>query len=101
MRQKKENEYLKKIKELVLDVLKEEKMRIFIFGSRARGDNQHTSDVDIGFLPYGKIDEKKLTILKEKIEEINIPYKVEIVNFSKVSQSFKIEALKEVILWKD
>jgi hypothetical protein len=39
--------------------------------------------------------------LKEKIENLNIPYKVEIVDFSQVSESFKKEAIKEVVVWKD
>lgn len=95
------NNYLIKLKDLVLRSLKDEKVKIILFGSRARADSRNTSDVDIGLIPYGKIDKKKLLILKEKIEDLNIPYKVEIVDFSQTSESFKKEAMKEVIVWKD
>jgi hypothetical protein len=96
-----ENEYLKKLKELVLTALGEEKVKIVVFGSRARGDSNLYSDVDIGIIPYGKINKTKLVLLKEKVEDLNIPYKVEIVNFTEVSRVFKKEALKEAIVWKD
>lgn len=95
------NDYLIKLKDLVLRALKDEKVKIIVFGSRVRGDSCNTSDVDIGLIPDGEIDKKKLLMLKEKIEDLNIPYKVEIVDFSQTAESFKKEAMKEVIVWKD
>jgi predicted nucleotidyltransferase len=76
-------------------------LQIVLFGSRARGDNYISSDVDIGIIPYGKFDEKKITLLKENVENLNIPYKVEIVDFSGVSESFRKESLKKAVVWKD
>ena len=96
-----ENKYLLELKELVLKELENEKVKVFIFGSRARGDNYIASDVDIGLIPYGSLNTRKITILKEKIENSNIPYKVEIVNFNEVSEDFKNEALKDIERWKD
>lgn len=93
--------YIIKLKDMVLNILIDEKVKVFVFGSRARGDNQHTSDVDIGLIPYDKINRKKVVQLKEEIDDLNIPYKVEIVDFSQVSESFKKEAIKEVVVWKD
>jgi len=94
------NHYLIKLKNLVLSVLKDEQVKVVVFGSRARGDNHYASDIDIGLIPYGKINGKKIAELREKIEDLNIPYKVEIVDFSQASESFKKEALKEVVVWK-
>lgn len=96
-----ENVYLTELKELILTLLGDENIKIIVFGSRARGNNNISSDVDIGLIPYGKINEDKIVLLKEKIEELNIPYKVDIVNFTEVSESFKKEAMKEAIVWKD
>lgn len=96
-----ENKYLSQLKKIVLNELKDEKVKVFIFGSRARGDNYTASDVDIGYVSYGKLDEKKITMLKYKLENSNIPYKVEIVNFNEVSKDFKKEALKDIEIWKD
>ncbi|MEA2066859.1 MAG: nucleotidyltransferase domain-containing protein [Thermotogota bacterium] len=96
-----ENKYILKLKEMVMEFFKYDKVKIILFGSRARGNNYISSDIDIGIIPYGKFDEKKITLLKEKTENLNIPYKVEIVNFMEVSRGFKQEALKKVVIWKD
>ena len=96
-----ENKYIWKLKEIVIEFLKYDKVKVILFGSRARGDNYISSDIDIGIIPYGKFDDKKITLLKEKTENLNIPYKVEIVNFMEVSKEFKQEALKKVVIWKD
>lgn len=97
----KENAYLIKLKKLVLDLLRDEPLRVVVFGSRARQDNQPASDVDIGIIPYGRINKSKLVELKGRIEDLNIPYKVELVDFSQTSDSFKKEAMKEAVVWKD
>lgn len=95
------NKYLEELKNLALEILKDEKVKIILFGSRSRGDNNITSDVDIGLLPYGKIGKNKIVLLKEKIEGLNIPYKVELVNFLEASEDFKKEAMKGAIIWKE
>ncbi len=95
------NKYLAELKNLILEALKNERVKVFVFGSRARGDNYQASDVDIGYIPYDNFDTKKITFLKEKFENSNIPYKVEMVNFNEVSEDFKNEALKDIEVWKD
>lgn len=95
------NKYLLELKDLVLNELKDEKVKVFVFGSRARGDNYIASDIDIGLIPYDNLNSFKISLLKEKIENSNIPYKVEIVDFNKVSEDFKNEALKDIETWKD
>jgi len=91
----------KELKRIVLDFFKEDKIKIVLFGSRARGSNYVSSDVDIGIIPPKKIDSKKIMLLNEKIEKMNMPYKVEIVNLSETSRSFRDEVLKEAVVWKD
>ena len=96
-----EKEYLSIIKEAVVTSLKDDKVKIVLFGSRARGDNQRCSDVDIGIIPVGKFNKDRITLLKEKVEDLNIPYKVEIVNLSEVSGEFKREVMKDAVVWKE
>jgi len=86
---------------MIIDFFKYDKVKVALFGSRARGDNYVFSDVDIGIMPYGKLDRGRITLLREKTENMNIPYRVEIVNFMEVSKEFKEEALKEAVIWKD
>lgn len=96
-----ENKNLIILKELVINSLKDEKVKIILFGSRSRRDDYPASDVDIGIIPSGQIDKRSITILREKIERLNIPYKVDIVNFSEVSPDFKREALKDAVVWRN
>ena len=92
---------ISELKKVVIAQLKNENVKIMLFGSRARGNNYPYSDVDIGILPSGRFDERKLTLLREKIENLNFPYKVDIVNLSEISDAFKIEIQKDAIQWKD
>ncbi len=92
---------MEKLKEVTISAFEGENVKIVLFGSRARQDNHVVSDVDIGLIPFGKLNKKKVILLKEKVEELNIPYKVEIVDFSETSLDFKKEAMKEAIIWKD
>ena len=101
MRKLQKNFALEKIKSEVLRAFQDENMSIFLFGSRARDDFRPSSDVDIGFIPKGKFDKSKLVLLRETLENLNIPYKVELVNFSEQSESFTKEALKQIKRWKD
>ena len=95
------SKYMAQLKKMVLDFFKDEKVKIFLFGSRAQGKNSVTSDVDLGIWPKTNKDAKKITLLKEKIENSNIPYKVDIVNLKEISNDFKKEILKKAKIWKD
>jgi len=96
-----QNQHFLKLRTLVMDFMKDEKVQIVLFGSRARQDHVSFSDVDIGILPCEKLSKTKLTLLKEKIEDSNIPYKVDVVDLSEVSEDFRKEILKDAVVWKD
>ncbi len=93
--------FIRKLREVILNFLKDEDVKVVLFGSRARGDFINVSDVDIGIIVGKGFDRRKLTLLRECIEELNVPFKVEIVDFSTVSEEFKQMALKEAVVWKD
>lgn len=88
------------LKSLIFETLKGENITVLLFGSRAREDFSQASDIDIGILPGDNFDQRKLVFLKERIENLNIPYTVDIVDLSRVSEAFKERALKEGIIWK-
>ncbi|MFH1847040.1 MAG: nucleotidyltransferase domain-containing protein [Candidatus Omnitrophota bacterium] len=98
---KNSKKHVNDIKDFVLDFFKKDDIKIFLFGSRARGDANLYSDIDIGIIPGKNFDRSKITMLRGKIEDLNIPNKIEIVNFSEVSAEFKQEALKGAVIWKD
>lgn len=93
--------HIDELRDAVVDFLGNDNVRIFLFGSRARGDNAVASDVDIGVIPGEGFRKEKLALLRELIENLNVPYKVELVDFSEVSEQFRAEALKDTVLWKD
>jgi predicted nucleotidyltransferase len=88
------------LKSLIFEILREENVTVILFGSRARGDFNRVSDIDIGILPGKNFDRKKLVFLKDRIEGLNIPYTVDIVDLSRVSEDFKEKALREGVVWK-
>jgi len=94
---------LKMLIKIIESVINEKGVVVYLFGSRATGKATSTSDIDIGIL-YTKDTNlsKKLTILREMIENSNIPYLVDVVDLSKVSESFREKVLKEgKIIWKN
>jgi uncharacterized protein len=92
---------IRELKSFIIEFFKEENVIVILFGSRARGDNSRVSDIDIGILPKNRLDRKKLVLLKEKIDNLNFPYTVDVVDLSKVSKAFREKALKDGIIWKN
>lgn len=92
---------LEEVKGVVLETFRNKNVTIVLFGSRAREDFDRRSDIDVGVLPHKNDYKKELIYLKEKLENINIPYTVDLVDLSKVSGIFKECALDEGIIWKN
>ena len=69
-----------------------EKTQILLFGSRAKGNFREGSDIDIAVKggSFG-LDERNLILLK--YDELNLPWKLDIVVYSLITDS----ALKEHI----
>ena len=59
----------------------------FIFGSRAKGNYQDSSDIDIAL--KGDINLKLIAKLKAVFEESNIPYFVDIVSYENAPLGLK------------
>lgn len=74
--------------------------RIYLYGSRARGDNNQYADIDIALdagkpLPIQDTDE-----VKSMFKESNIIYHIDVVDFHGVSPAMQEEIIKERIVWK-
>jgi uncharacterized protein len=95
------NKYIEQLKQIILEELAGEDIRVFLFGSRARGTHRSGSDVDIGLIPAKTMDSVGIAVLRARIEESNIPYKVDIVNFHDVSDDFRNSALRGAVIWKN
>jgi predicted nucleotidyltransferase len=81
------------IKNFVLSVLPDSK--VYVFGSRARGDNRPFSDYDIAVDNGAKIDLSTILKIVGKIDDSNIPYNVDIVDFYGAEGPLKENIIKE------
>ena len=81
----KEINKLKEILSRYIDVTKNE---VYCFGSRATGTNRPNSDIDILILDHNLIEPSSIAKLTEEFEESNIPYKVDIVLRSRITEEF-------------
>lgn len=63
--------------------------RAVIFGSRARGDYKKTSDIDIALFGDNLTNTINTKIFFE-IDELYMPYKVDLINFNTLGKENKI-----------
>lgn len=82
----------KKIKEISSKYHDIEK--VVLFGSRARGDNKRTSDIDIAIFPSSKLFKSETAIWFD-IEEIDTLLQFDIVIISKDTNDELIENIKK------
>ena len=63
--------------------------QVFIFGSRAEGTNRKFSDVDIGILGPNPVPSRTLFAIEDELEESDIPYLAQVIDFTTVEEKFK------------
>ena len=76
----------------IVNILKQYKEieRASIFGSRARGDYKPSSDIDI--VIYGDLLTNTInTKIYFEIEELYIPFKIDLINFNTLDNKNKIK----------
>lgn len=84
------------IRKTIYKYLPEEEYRVFVYGSRADGTAEKWSDIDVGIVGKEKVPFRKLALIMDEVEESDIPYKVDIVDFTNASEGFKELALKRI-----
>ena len=94
-------QFISELKQLVLEHLDGIAVKVYLYGSRAKGNARSTSDIDIALLPKTSLPTGCMSRLNEKIERSHIPYHVDIVNLNNTSESFKQAVSKEGKLWKE
>lgn len=79
---------ISKIKEILSRYIDVTKNEVYYFGSRATGTHRPNSDLDILILDHNLIESSNIAKLTEEFEESNIPYKVDIVLRSRITDEF-------------
>ena len=78
----------KETKDIVSKYLDLDQNKIFFFGSRVTEKGNERSDIDIGIEGTEEISWQVMEKIKEDFENLPILYKVDIVDFKKVSSDF-------------
>lgn len=86
------------LEENLIQPLKEAGAKVWIFGSRARGDSQPFSDIDI-MVDSDSISRSKLESIREYFQKSNFPYKVDLVHINDFASSYVVnfEAEKKAL----
>jgi predicted nucleotidyltransferase len=72
---------------------------VYLFGSSVREDYKKTSDID---LAVSTNDKKIITLLKYELEELPIPYKIDLLDLEEVGEELKKEILNQgILIWKN
>ena len=89
---------MKDIEKAIKVIFKDKEIKVFIFGSRARGDHTPRSDLDLAFLSEEDIS-YELALLREILEESNLTFTVDVVDLSRTSKDFRETVMREGRLW--
>lgn len=87
---------LKQVKDIIFPLV-DNQTKVFIFGSRANNKARKFSDIDIGLEADNQINFETIGQIKQAFEESDLPYNVDIVEFSKLPKKFKKVAQKNII----
>jgi predicted nucleotidyltransferase len=69
--------------------------RFFFFGSRVTGRGNERSDVDVGILGPKPVPARVWLDLQDAVDDLPFLYKVDLVDFQRVSPAFREVALQE------
>ena len=92
---------VERLRRMVLEELGERDASVYLFGSHARGEVRHASDIDIAILPRDELPYAFFADLADTIEESTIPYDVDLVDLREVDPAFREEVLRTGIKWRD
>lgn len=92
---------LDQVKNIVLNELKSQHVKVYLFGSWARGKERRSSDIDVAIWSEHEIPFVALMNIRFQLEESTIPYRVDVVDLTKANVALYEKVKKEGIIWKD
>jgi predicted nucleotidyltransferase len=92
--------YLTIIQNICKDVFHGDDVEVVLYGSRARGKVRDSSDIDLAVVASGPLH-KEIQVFREQLQECSVPYLIDVVEFSDVSDVFKENIKREgIAVWK-
>lgn len=93
--------YLDQIRDILCRSLQEYRVKMYLFGSRARGTASTGSDCDIGIDSLEDLPKGLLSIIREELEESFVPYQVELIDLRRTTSDFAEKVRREGVVWND
>ena len=80
-------DHLKTVQEILERIIPDRE--VWVFGSRVNGTAKGTSDLDLVVIAENPLDFKTLGALRDAFSESDIPYKVDVVDWATISETFR------------
>jgi hypothetical protein len=90
---------LEAVRRIVTQALHGLPVRVFLFGSRARGDDRAASDIDVALLSSTPLPRDLSSRLREALEESHVPVAIELLDLSEAPASLRRRVLEEGHEW--
>lgn len=75
--------------------------KIYLYGSRARGDYSSRSDIDIAIDAGCKLPRENVGEIRDILAASNIIYKIDVVDMNNISEDMYKNILEHRIIWKN
>ncbi len=89
-------------RELVLRLLSDALgpgVEVYVFGSRARGNARHSSDLDVLLHSTAPIDFAELAEASERLSESDLPFSVDLLDDARISDAFRQRIQADLVSW--
>jgi predicted nucleotidyltransferase len=90
---------LKQVYQIACEHLRGIDATLYLYGSWSRKEEQKSSDIDLGIHYDTLMPTGTLARLRLAYEDSNIPYRVEIVDLTEASESFRNKVMEEGDKW--
>jgi predicted nucleotidyltransferase len=75
--------------------------RIYLYGSRARGDFHPRSDIDIALDAGKKLERIEVGEVRDVLEATNMIYHFDVIDLNNIPDDLRKNIIRDAILWKD
>lgn len=82
---------------IISEIFKDQPFEVLVFGSRAKGNHQKFSDLDLCLKANTPIDLSEMNRFRVSLSESNLPFTVDLVDYSDINNSLKNTIDKEAI----
>ncbi|GGO85190.1 hypothetical protein GCM10011348_33170 [Marinobacterium nitratireducens] len=74
-------------------------IEVYVFGSRARGDACHASDLDVLLRSTTPIGFAELAEASERLSESDLPFSVDLLDDARISDAFRQRIDVDLVSW--